>query len=554
MLSRIKINNFLLIESLELDFNNGLTVITGETGSGKSIIIDGMNIIFGQKVGIDIIRLDASLALFEAEFELTNNEVLKWLEENDLLDMDMSNNLICRRIIYNNGKSKVYINGNTVTINQMKQLGELVLDIHTQHASITLLRTDFQRKLLDQYANNTLLVERLEKTYQQWLLTQSQLKACKLNLAKNEQQAEDLTNQYNDLKKLGLKSNTWREINNKQLELANANSILEELNYLYNSLFDSNTSFKKIINRLILRVEKLSKILPKSLELNKSLNNIELELSELEHQINLFVSSIDVDPKSLLIIEEQIDEIFTISRKYKIMPDNIIDVIEKIEIELASINSNSDIKFLEQKLAELTSQYQTISTEISKNRLVASIVLSQEVTKLLQELAINGVFKVELVPVDNWMSSGVENIEFKVSFNKGMEIKPLAKVASGGELSRIALALYLLLSIHNPPEVIIFDEIDVGIGGKIAAIVGRLLYRLGQNKQVICITHQAQTASYGDSHLVVSKIDEVSHTYSNIIYISGEDRVSEIGRMLSGIETTDATIIHAKELLQQKYN
>jgi DNA repair protein RecN (Recombination protein N) len=554
MLSRIKISNFLLIDSLELDFFHGLTVITGETGSGKSIIIDGLMIIFGQKVSSDIIRLDAEFALFEAQFELTNNEVLSWLNENDLTDMDMSNNLICRRVLYKNGKSKVYINGNSVTINQIKQLGDLVLDIHTQHASITLLKNEFQRKLLDQYANNIKLIESLEDVYNQLAIVKNQIKQYQLNMAQNESVRLELTEKYNQLKQLGLEPDTWSNLNNKQIELANSNAILEELNYLYSSLFESNNSdsFKKIINKLIIRVDRLAKLLPKASELNKFLNNIDLELSELEHQINVLVNGVDVDPQSLLLIEEKIDEVFTISRKYKIMPNSILDVITDIEDRLATLNDTNNLLELTQKQEVLQSQYNEISAKISQNRLNASIKLSTEVTKLLHELAIDGVFKIELTPLNLDSVYGVESIEFKVGFNHGIESKALAKVASGGELSRTALALYLLLSIHNPPEVIIFDEIDVGIGGKIAAIVGKLLHQLGKHKQVICITHQAQTASYGDNHLVVSKTSNNANTYSNIMYITKQDRIAEIGRMLSGLHITDTTIKHATELLNIK--
>lgn len=552
MLVRIKINNFLLIESLELEFFKGLTAITGETGSGKSIVIDGLMIVFGQKVGIDVIRLDSPFALFEAEFELTNKDVLIWLEQNDLLDIDNSNSLICRRIIYANGKNKVYINGNSVTISQVKQIGELILDIHTQHASITLLSSEFQRKLLDQYANNIDLVEQLHQIHQEIKLIKNQLELLENKFIQNKQLQEELNNKCNDLKSLQLGPNTWNELNAKQNELANANTILEDLNYINNYLFNDNNSFKRIINKLILHVDKLNKVYSKAAELNVSLNSIEVELEELEHQINLLVNDIEIDPESLNVVEKKIENIFTISRKYRINPESIIDVIDETEARLAEMENNSSIKHLEEKLEELNNRYLLISNQISLNRNNAATILTKSVTEMLHQLAINGEFKVDLIKSKEWLNTGVETIDFKVAFNRGIETKSLSKVASGGELSRTALALYLLLSIHNPPEVIIFDEIDVGIGGKIAAIVGKLLQELGKNKQVICITHQPQTASYGDNHLVVSKKYESKYTYSDIKYIEGEDKVAEIGRMLSGLEITEATIIHAKELLLKK--
>jgi DNA repair protein RecN (Recombination protein N) len=550
MLVRIKINNFLLIESLELDFFQGLTAITGETGSGKSIVIDALMIVFGQKVGVDVIRINASFALFESEFELTNQEVLHWLEENDLLDVDNPNNLICRRIIYANGKNKVYINGNTVTISQVKQIGGLILDIHTQHASVSILSSEVQRKLLDEYANNNQLVEHLGQVYKDIKSIKNQIESSHNQFIHNKQIEEELKNKYNDLKSLQLNSNTWIELNNKQSQLANSNYILEELNCISNYLFNGDNSLKRIISKLILRIEKLNRVYSKASDLNTFLNSIEVELEELEHQINLLFNDIEIEPEALCLVEEKIDNIFTISRKYRIAPESIIDVIAEVENQLVKLNHNLDIKYLEEELNELNHKYFILSNQISLNRNNAAALLANSVTELLHKLAINGEFKIDLIKSD-CLSTGVETIDFKIAFNKGIEAKSLSKVASGGELSRTALALYLLLSIHNPPEVIIFDEIDVGIGGKVAAIVGKLLQDLGKNKQVICITHQPQTASYCNNHLVVSKQDESQYTYSDIKYVEGDEKVAEISRMLSGLEITTATIVHAKELLQK---
>ncbi len=547
MLTRLKITNFLLIEQLELDFYSGLTVLTGETGSGKSIIIDALMLLFGARVPKDIIRNPHNPATFEAEFNLSNINTLNWLKENDLIDFDNPHNIICRRVIDSTGKSKVYINGNSVTISQIKILSDFVLDIHTQHASITLLKPDIQRNLLDEYAQISPQVQQLSSIFKQ-LITAEQ----KLNHALSESHEIKLKRQIllatiNELSELKLVDGEWEELEIRHKMLTNAGVILADLDYALNLL--NSDSIIANINKLQSRLSKTVQQIPKLEKMVELLNSIEIELDELVHGITNIAASVEQDPNSLQALEERINQIFALSRKYRISPEQINDNIKKWQDELNLLDSESDIEAINTTLNQLKSDYQNLAKIISQARNKSAIELSDKVTEFLHKLALNGKFVITLSALSEFTNFGFETIEYQIGFNKGMAIQSLAKAASGGELSRTALALYLLLSIHNPPEIIIFDEIDVGIGGKIAAIVGEMLATLGLNKQVICITHQPQTAVYGNKHLVVSKEHSNEISKAQIKYIKNDERINEIARMLGGVEITSTTLSHAKELL-----
>ena len=533
MLARLKITNFLLIEKLELDFHSGLTVLTGETGSGKSIIIDALMLLFGARAPKEVIRSNQLQATFEAEFTLSNPNAIQWLQGNDLIDADNLNNIICRRVIDRTGKNKIYINGNAVTSSQVKVLGEFVLDIHTQHASITLLKTEVQRSLLDEYASLTIQIQQLSNFYKQLAAIEQKLHTARSESRELDLRRQILAGSVDELSELNLKIGEWEELEAKHKQLANAGEVLNELDYALNLLQSQDDSLIENIAKLQLRLSKIADQFPKGEELINLINSIEIELQELIHAITISATKIEQDPQSLNDIELRINQVFDLGRKYRILPEQIAETLPKWQEELDSLDHDSNIEVLELELAQVKAEYMAIAKKVSIQRSKSAKELSVKVTELLHRLAISGEFKVELIPQTTPSSYGMENIEYQVGFNKGMAMQSLVKAASGGELSRAALALYLLLSIHNPPEVIIFDEIDVGIGGKVAAIVGEMLSKLGEVKQVICITHQPQTAVYGDKHLIVSKHHQ-----------------NEITRMLGGVEVTKTTLTHATEMLQ----
>ena len=549
MLLNLQIRNFLLIEQLELDFESGLTVITGETGSGKSIIIDALLIIFGAKTNNEIIRTNQLNATFTATFEVNNSAIISWLTECEYLDEQDSHTIICRRTIDQNNRSKVYINSTLVTIAVMKKLGEMLLDIHTQHASIALLKTENQRDLLDDFAGISSSVSKIKALYNNIKQLTERLDNAKKFSQDVILRQEILTEKINDLLEINLVESEWDNLQLEQKQLANASLILQELDYSLNTLSNEHSSIAESVLSIGNRLDKISEYLPAYQQISQLINSIDAELSELESEIQHSANSIEQDPEQLAIVDARIDEIYTKARKYRIRPEDIWQQIIQWQQDLEQLSTETNIDTLENELIDLHKEYLNEANHISKVRCTTASALSDKVTSLLHKLAINGEFKVDITPLVDISAYGLDNIQYQVCFNSGMPLQPLNKAASGGELSRVALALYVILSINNPPEIIVFDEIDVGIGGGIAEVVGNLLRDLGMSKQVICITHQPQTASCGNHHLLVSKHLANNVTTSQITYLDSHSRINEIARMLGGLQITETTIQHAREML-----
>lgn len=549
MLTSLQVKDYLLIDELDIDFYSGLTVITGETGSGKSISIDALMLIFGAKASSDMIRSGQKQASFTATFQVDSELILSWLAEREFIDDNQQNIVICRRVIDANGRSKSFINSIPVNLSILKELGEMLLDIHTQHASIALLKPENQRKLLDEFAGVTDKVTNLGKVF-------SDINNVKNKIEKARQFSQDilirqeiLTEKLNDLKELDLAESEWDELQIRQKQLANAGFLLQELDFAVNLVSGEQNSIADILGTLDNRLAKINDYLPNSQQITQLISSMESEVAELEHELQLVANKIEQDPEQLAIVDARIDEIYSLARKYRIRPEEIQEHQQIWQQDLDNLSAESDLDKLLQELELKTASYMQLAAEISESRTKTANKLGKEVSQLLNKLAINGEFKVNLTKLELASSFGLDDIQYQVCFNQGMPLQPLNKVASGGELSRVALALYVILSINNPPEVIVFDEIDVGIGGGVAEVVGTLLAELGKSKQVICITHQPQTACCGNYHLRVSKEAAKKTSFSRIEYVSDESRISEIARMLGGLNITETTLEHAKEML-----
>lgn len=552
MLTRLKISNFVLIDTLDLDFKSGLTVLTGETGSGKSIIIDALMLIFGARITSDVIRQGADTTDLVAEFTLTNINAISWLKENDLADNDNIHNLICRRVIDRAGKNKIYLNGHTVTATQMKDLSEYILDIHTQHAAITILKPESQRLLLDEYAGVGDKVATISTYYKKISSLETNLHNLRDNTQKLLMRRQELEESINELVALNLKSGEWDELENRHKQISNLGVVVNELDNIQSLINQEEYSLIKSIHSINFSLNKIVDHVPKAEDLLKTIESIEIDITELNHDIGSILKSIELEPNELQLLEEKIQHIFALSRKYHIEARQIPEYLSSLQEELNSLTESTNFELLEQELARQKGLYDAMAQDITNVRKKVAVELSKEVTTLLHTLAIQGEFKILLPIVEKPTPYGLETIEFNVAFNQGLPLFPLAKVASGGELSRTALALYLLLSMQNSPETIIFDEIDVGVGGVIASHIGKMLHSLGQKKQVVCITHQAQTASFGDNHLMVVKENNGKLTRLKTEYSENDQRIKEIARMIGGIKITDTTINHARELLEQR--
>ena len=554
MLSNLQIKNFLLIDELELDFNNGLTVITGETGSGKSIMIDALLLIFGAKANSEIIRSGTNQASFSATFAVDNFKIREWLAEREFLDSSEEMSVICRRVLDINGRSKAYINSIPVTLGVMKELGEMLLDIHTQHASIALLKSENQRLLVDEFAGISEMLVQLASSYQ--MMTELDLR---LHEARESSQdlllkQELLSEKVRELSELALENDEWESLQNEQRQLANATFILQELDFASNLIGGEQNSLADLAGTLNHRLGKLSEFIPNYAQISALSDNLEVIISELDHELQSFANKIEHNPERLNLIDERIGEVYAVARKLRILPEDIPEKLQLWQQELASLVAFADIEQLERELAHAKQNYLELAKAVSLKRQSAAAKLGSEVSQILTNLAIQGEFNIAVATGDNYYSHGIDTIQYLVSFNRGMALQPLTKVASGGELSRVALALYVTLSVSNPPELIVFDEIDVGIGGGVAEVVGSLLRRLGLTKQVICITHQPQTACCGNQHLLVKKYNQNEQTITAIDYAEQTQRIDEIARMLGGLEITTTTLQHAQEMLGNASN
>lgn len=549
MLTNLQIKNFLLIDELELDFYNGLTVITGETGSGKSITIDALMLIFGAKGSSEIIRSGQSQASFSATFLVDSSKILAWLQDREFMDSAEAHSIICRRVIDINGRSKAYINSVPVTLGVLKELGEMLLDIHTQHASIVLLKPENQRQLLDEFAGISADVISLNGHYQrvnelQALLTQAREFSQDLVLKQ-----EILHEKITELADIALGENEWEALQIEQRQLANANYILQELDFVNNVLGGEQNSLADLAGTLNHRLSKISEFIPNYSQIATLSDGLEASINELEHELQSLAQKIEQDPERLEIVDARINEIYTLARKYRILPEEIPTRLASWQNELQNLAASADLEQLAANLELAKADYVTLATQISHQRNKFAQILSAKVSELLHQLAISGEFKIAVVTGSVFNSYGMDTIQYQVCFNQGMALQALNKVASGGELSRVALALYVTLSINNPPELIVFDEVDVGVGGGVAEVVGKLLRQLGQSKQVICITHQPQAACCGDRHILVQKHTGQGQTQAKIEYIDDSARVGEIARMLGGINITSTTTSHAQEML-----
>ena len=407
--------------------------------------------------------------------------------------------------------------------------------------------------LLDEFAQIDGEVKQLEKLYRAISDIERDIANFEAHYQQMQQDIAELNTEYSDLSSLNLAQNEWQELNLEHKGLSNAQFILDGLTQITNMAdndYENAASIKSISKKMLQIVESIHNTYPKCDNLISLLNSILVEVGEVEHEANQLINSFDINEQRLSDIEIRISAIFDMARKYRILPQEVCARLEDISSKLSSMNQSSNIDELRQQRQELMNQYKKIALTIGNQRKTSGIILSKKVNELLIKLGINGLFNVDVSTHDKMTSYGFDIIEYQVSFNKGLQMQPLAKVASGGELSRVALALYLQLSKNNPPEVIIFDEIDVGIGGKIAAYVGEMLKDLGKDKQVISITHQPQTASYGDNHLSVRKQVKKDMTTVEVKELQQKERITEIARMLSGVAVTDVTIKHATELLE----
>lgn len=551
MLRTLSIRDFVIVDAIELEFAAGFTVFTGETGAGKSILIDALTLSLGGRADASVVREGAAKADVTAEFALANgtgDDVNAWLEHNEFVSEDGI--ILMRRVIDNAGRSKAFINGVAATAAQLRELGEMLVDIHGQHAHQSLLKSDAQRVLLDGQAGLQDDLLAVSTAFKNWRSLARQREEFETNAKNVLLERERLEWQVGELEKLAVKSGEWDEITNEHSRLSHAASLIDGAQEALNIISEDDDM--PMLSQLSALNHKLSKLVDVDISLKPVLDALEparIQLQEAVYALNDYLSRVELDPARLRQVEDRMEAIHSTGRKFRLLPDELPQELEMLSAQLQQLADASDLDAMRAQEDRLKSTYLTLAQKLSKARVKAANALGAAVTAAMQDLSMGGGrFAVALNPCEP-ASYGVEQVEFLVAGHAGVAPRSLAKVASGGELARIALAISVITSSLTATPTLIFDEVDSGIGGGVAEVVGRLLKRLGQDRQVLCVTHLPQVASQANQHFQVSKQSQGNRTVSAIDGLDAKNRIEEIARMLGGLEITATTRKHARELL-----
>ena len=548
MLLALSLSDFVIVDQLKLNFETGFTVLTGETGAGKSITLDAIGLLLGDKADYGQVRQGAKEARLSALFDISQLPQLQaQLHEQGFLN-DGSAELAIRRIIDAKGKSRSFINNQAATLAQLKQIGSQLIDIHGQNAHHSLNHETAQRELLDAFANHQESVQAVKTAYHQWQQAKKALHDAQNQAETLEIERERLEWQYNELAQLHLRPNEWEQLSQSHDSLAHAAELLQAAQFTEDTL-DGDNGIQRQLYQCQKTLTQLSHIEPRFAESLQLLASIEAELSEVSANMRDVAAYVEINPNELAAQEARLSELVSMARKYRVEPEELPAKQTEIETALAALEAAADIAALEAAVQQSEQAYFNLAQPLSHRRQQTAERLSQETTAHMQELAMKGAhFHIELLPCPP-SAHGLEHIQYQVAANKGSALRPLNKVASGGELARISLALQVVTSQYTHVPTLIFDEVDTGIGGGVAEIVGKALRALGKQHQVLAVTHLPQVAACGEHHWQVYKHSDGEQTISQINILNKQGRTEEIARMLGGEVLTDLTRRHAAELL-----
>ena len=549
MLKYLAIRDFVIVSSLELNFSAGFTALTGETGAGKSILIDALSLALGERGDASMVRNGCERAEIAVEFDVSALPKMQtWLRE-QALEGDKGVCLL-RRVLDAGGRSRGFINGRSATLQQLREAGDQLLDIHGQHAHQSLVRPDAQRMLLDGYAGMAGSAENVAALHRDW----QTLRRRRISLSENAEavaaERELLQFQRSEIDGLGFNLADWNVLQEDHARLAHAASLLETAGFALETLSESDTACLAQLNALAARIRDGMQHDASLGETLHMLESAQAELQEAVYALRHYQQRMDTDPQRLRGQEQRIQSVMDAARKYRVAPELLDQALQRIVARLAELGGDADLAELEQQEKAAQQSYVAEAQKLTAARKKSADKLSREITAAMQTLAMpGGGFAVALLPLSEGNAYGLETIEFRVAANPGVPPRSLAKVASGGELSRISLAIQVATLQVASVATLIFDEVDSGIGGRVAEIVGLLLKKLGQSYQVLCVTHLPQVAATADHQWQVSKTMENGVTLSHIAVLNGEQRVEEIARMLGGVQITETTRKHAAEML-----
>lgn len=552
MLCQLSINNFAIVRFLELDFKAGMTSITGETGAGKSIAIDALGLCLGNRADANTVRPGANKAEVSARFSLEDVPYAKrWLEDNDL---DVDEECILRRTISADGRSRAYINGNPVPLTQLKALGQLFVGIHGQHAHHAMLKSEHQLTLLDSYANHSILIDNVSKSYQRCKLIENELKQLQLNQQERIARKQLLQYQVEELDEFALKPGEFEQIEQEHKRLANGSDLIENCQLTLQLLSeDDEHNIESSLNRVIGFADQLQSFDPALQSVANMLNEALIQVQESTSEVQDYLSKIELDPEHFAFLEQRISKAMQLARKHHVQTEHLAEHHQALAIELKELNNDATrLDEIQQQVDDSKQAYIKSAQKLSQSRLRYAKELNKLVTRSIHELNMpKGKFSIEVNFTPDIQSvTGSDQIEFQVTTNPGQPLQPIAKVASGGELSRIGLGIQVITAKKVATPTLIFDEVDVGISGPTAAVVGRMLRSLGESTQVICVTHLPQVAGNGHQHMLVNKFSKSGGTETQMKPLDKEQRISELARLLAGDVITENTLANARELLQ----
>ncbi len=549
MLRSLAIRDFVIVDSVELDLTLGFSVLTGETGAGKSILVDALELLVGGRADSAVVREGSERAELAAEFEVGGLGPLSaYLEENELAgDPGM---LLLRRVIDRGGRSRAFINGRGATLAQLKEVGEWLVDIHGQHAHQSLMRPVAQRALLDGHAGNESLAREAAEAWRAWKRLESLAAEAIEQYAQRELERAELQDKVSELKRLAPAEGEWDAISAEHTRLAHGSSLVAGAESSLEALSEAEDAMLSRLSAVAGQLRELSAHDAMLVPIVEMLESAEAQASEAARELRNYASKIELDPQALRSVEARTEALHAAGRKFRVKPAELAQLAVELKQRLAELELAANPEALQKQVAASKNAYLSLAKRLSEKRKAAASALSKSVTAGMQELAMGGGrFAVQLPPLDEPAAHGLEDVVFEVASHPSLPLRALGKVASGGELSRISLALQMVASKSSPVATLVFDEVDSGIGGAVAEIVGRSLKALGRDRQVLAVTHLPQVAAQGDEQWTVAKSGGKGRVKTSVTRLDRPGRVEELARMLGGTEITPTTRKHAAELL-----
>ena len=553
MLTSLQVRNFAIIDHAEVEFAPGMTVLTGETGAGKSILVDAMGLVLGERGGAGLVRSGANRAEFTAEFDLQNlPDARLWLEDKTL---DLDNECNLRRVINVDGRSRAFINGNTVPLQSLKALGEMLLDIHGQQFHQSLGRRDVQRNLLDYFGGLNDLRAVTESAFDVWQSVTAQIAALEAADTDRVSRLELLQFQIAELDALALETDEIAALNQERQKLQNSGKLAESVTSALQRLYDGDPfNAQGLIAEAMQSIEQICEIDPALSPITSLLQDANIQVSEAQDMLRRYGDALEMDPARQNWVEERLDAIYAIARKHRVGPDDLENLHRTLRQQFDDLAHAAERSAqLAEKVADAEADFRNLAAQLSAGRKKAAERFSSAVTDAMANLGMpDGIFEIRISTRDPGAprASGIDDIEFLISTNPGQLPMPLSRIASGGELSRISLSIQVIASNGSAIPTMVFDEVDSGVGGGVAEMIGLRLRELGETRQVFCVTHLPQVASLTDHHFRIFKISDGKSTKTAVTHLSDDERVEELARMLGGVEITARTRDHAAEMLK----